>query len=69
MEDVHALTVAVAELFVRGASGIYHIAAERSSENGIGDALPPVLPSQLIHFEMRAFAALLAEQPPDSQRQ
>ena len=54
-DDIQYVLVSVAKLFVESASGIMAIVAERDFSNEKGTELPPVLPHQLVHLDMRTF--------------
>jgi hypothetical protein len=62
--EVEKLIPAVAKLFVQATNGIQSIVSERDAQNNAGDELPPVLPKQLVKFDMRAFSAIVAEHKP-----
>lgn len=66
-DEVRALAKAVADIFVQSASGISSIVCERDSQNQPTqdtDALPPVLPHQLVKLDMRAFSRIFTDHLP-----
>ncbi|ETI50841.1 hypothetical protein F443_05669 [Phytophthora nicotianae P1569] len=58
------LVVAVAKLFVKGASGISAIMAERDAANAAYDDTPLVLPHQLLSIGMPEFAQMIKQHTP-----
>eukprot|EP00644_Phytophthora_capsici_P019325 jgi/Phyca11/132934/e_gw1.268.5.1 len=58
------LVVAVAKLFVNGASGISGITAERDAANAAYDDTPLVLPHQLLSIGMPEFAQIIKQHTP-----
>ena len=57
--DLQSVLVSIAKLSVESASGIILIVAERNSSNKRGEELPPVLPRQLVHLDMRTFLSYI----------
>ena len=54
-DDIQSVLVSVAKLFVEIASGIMAIVAEHDLLNDRGTEIPPVIPNQLVHIDMRTF--------------
>ena len=58
-DDLQSVIVSVAKLFVESVTGIMEILVEHSSLNERGTELPPVLPHQLVHLDMRTFVSFV----------
>ena len=54
-DDLQSVLVSVAKLFVDSANGIMETVTEHNSSNERGTELPPVLPHQLVHLDLRTF--------------
>lgn len=67
-EKVKQLVVVTTKLFVKTAHVIALIDVEQDASNNAGSELPPFLPKQLIHIDLRAFMNMVARQRPGLKR-